>query len=155
MTVRPCSFRTSRRDVVQGRIPQTDEDHIFGLSPGIQAIHIDIRQSVFQRIQRIFGVIFRAQQALLLGGYREEQDGAFGRGLQFGIGACDFQQPGAAGGVIDRSVIDLIALEAWISAEVIPVRRVDHVLVFARRIAAFELRHHVVRVDRAQGVFDM
>ena len=40
-------------------------------------------------------------------------------------------------------MVDAIAIHRRADAEMIPVRRVDHVFVFASRVCAFELRDNV------------
>ena len=57
-------------------------------------------------------------------------------------------------GVVHGAVVDPVAVDRLADAEVIPVRGVDDVLVLERGVAAFELGHDVLRVDRAQRVAD-
>ena len=102
----------------------------------------------------MLGIIFRAQQPLFLGGDRKKQHGAARRSFHLRVGARDFEQRGAARRVVDRAVINLVAV-APVRAEMIPVRGVDHVLILQRRIAAGALGDHVVRLNGAQRIVNV
>jgi hypothetical protein len=55
------------------------------------------------------------------------------------VNARDLEQRRDAGRVVDRTVVDVVARDGRALAEMIPVRRVDDVLVAQLRVAAFEL----------------
>ena len=120
----------------------------------VERIHVDHADGLGQRIQRVGGVVLRAQQALFLGGDGEEHHRALGlAALARRRGQLD--QRGGAGGVVDGAVVDRVALGVGLAdAEVVPVRAVDHGLV--RMLAAVDAADHVVRgdhlgVDRVVG----
>src|SRR4029077_4384869 len=73
-----------------------------------------------------------------------------GRRLQLLVGPSDFEQGGAAGGIVDGSVINAIPVYLRADAKVIPVRRVNHVAVFQLRVAAGQARDDVMRIDGSQ-----
>ena len=71
--------------------------------------------------------ILRAQQALLLGGDGGKVDMSCGGGCA-GLrkGARHFEQNAAAGAVVGRTVVDVVALGVGIDAEMIVVRGVEN-----------------------------
>ncbi len=85
------------------------------------------------RIERVGGIIFAAEQALFLGGDGEEDDRAL-RPRTGGEGARLLDQMSEAGAVVDRAIVDAVAIGVGLAdAEMVPVRGVDHRLVRARR----------------------
>ena len=97
-------------------------------------------------------VVLRAEQSLLFGRDRQEQDRPLRRRRQLRERARDLEQCRPSRRHCHRAVVDAVAVDRRADAEMIPVRRVDDVLVLQLRIAALELRDDVLRVDRAQRV---
>ena len=111
----------------------------------IHAVHVDHRHCGRQRVQRLGGVELRTEQALFLGGDRQEHHRAL-RLRPLGETACQLQQCGRAAGVVQRAVEDgVAACIGFAHADVVPVRAVDQRLVGMG--AAFQARDHVVRSD--------
>ena len=59
--------------------------------------------------------IFRAEQALFFGGDGGKQNGARWSGLGTGPYAGKFEKNSAAGGVVNRAMINVVALRASLS----------------------------------------
>ena len=86
----------------------------------------------------------RAEEPLLFGGHREEEDAPPGRARRHErLGERD--ETGGSGGVVERAVEDVVALDVGVRAEMVPVRGVDHRL--RGRLRASQPRHDIVRVD--------
>ena len=86
---------------------------------------------------------------MLLGGDSQEQHRP-ARWLTHGEGARQLDQSGSTGGVVGGAVVDLVAGQALVLAEVVPVRHVDD--DFVRGAGAQQPRDDVLRVDRPQAV---
>ncbi|KAG1275082.1 hypothetical protein G6F64_014976 [Rhizopus arrhizus] len=89
------------------------------------------------------GVVLRTQQALLLGGDRQEQHRTL-RALGLGEAARQLDQRGGTAGIVQRTVEDAVTARIRRAhTDVVPVRAVDDRLV--RMAAAFQARGHIVR----------
>ncbi len=78
-----------------------------------------------QRVERVGGVVARAEQALLLGRDRQHQDRPLRRRRHRRERATEFDHAADARRVVHGAVIHLVAVHRHADAEVIPVRRVD------------------------------
>ena len=96
-----------------------------------ERIHVDHGDRLAERIERLGRVELRTEQALLFRRHREEHDRAIGlRALR--ERAPDLDQGGDAGRVVDRAVVDRVAVRVRCAdAEMVPVAAVDHGLVGA------------------------
>ena len=126
----------------------------FVAAPLVDAVDVDVRGGLRERIERIERVVLGAEQALLFGRDHQEQERALRLRLRLLQRLRDLEHGRDAGRVVERAVVDRVAVDRRADAQVIPVRRVDDVLVLQHRVAAFELRDDVARVDRAQLVGD-
>ena len=109
----------------------------------IRAEHLDVQHcsGLVQWRQRVRGVVAGAQQALLFGGEGHEVQRAL-RLRAGGEHAAQFQHRGHAGGVVDRTTADAVALGVGLAdTEGIPVRGEDHGLVGV--FTTGQLGHHV------------
>ena len=143
-------------DVVQRRGAEADRFHVGGPAELVGAVHVDVRDRLGERVERVLRVIARAEQALLLRGDGQEQDAAphaLG-GRQRLEGLCELEEHGGAGGVVGRAIVDLITLQLRVAAEMIPMGRVDHVFGAQLRVGAGEERDDILRGDVADGVVD-
>src|SRR5205823_4917661 len=75
-------------------------------------------------------------QPLLLAGGGEKEDRSFRPRRRRREGARDLEDRGDAGGVVERAVVDGIAVDRLADAEVIEVRGVDDLLVSQLLIGA-------------------
>ena len=93
------------------------------------AVGVDHRDRLAQRVERVGGIIFRSEQALFLGGDGEEDDRALGaRRLGEGAGLLDDVRD--AGRIVERAIIDAVAIGVGqADAEMVMVRGVDDRLV--------------------------
>ena len=64
-----------------------------------------------ERIERLDRVVLRAEQALLLGGDHQEQDRALRLRLDLRERPRDLEQRRDARGVVERAVVDLVAVD--------------------------------------------
>ena len=87
---------------------------------------------------------FGAAQALFLGGDRGEQHGTLGALRGGGIGARHFQQDAAAGGVVHRAVVDVVARLLGMDAEVVVMSAVEDGLILHPGIGAGQHGNHVL-----------
>src|SRR5205085_1253902 len=62
---------------------------------------------------------------------------------------------GATRGIVGGAVVDLIALQATVAAEVVPVRGEDHILVLQLRVGPRQQPDDVARGDVAQHIGDV
>ena len=65
------------------------------------------------------------------------------------------EQGGDTGGVIDRTIENLIALQLGVLPEMIPVRAEDDVFIFQLRIGAVDSANDIPRLERANLLFDV
>ena len=98
-------------------------------------------------------VVLRAEQAGFFERRCHEQDRTLRRRLLMRERVGDFEQSGEAGAVVDGAVVDLVALQFRIAAEMIPMRRVDD--HFVRPLAARQQREHVRRLHAADLVGEL
>ncbi len=109
----------------------------------IRAEHLDVQHGggLVQRGERVRGVVAGPEQALLFGGQRHEVQ----RALRLRAGsedAAQLQHGGHAGGVVDRTATDAVALGIGLAdTESIPMRGEDHRFIGMR--TARQLGHHV------------
>jgi hypothetical protein len=66
---------------------------------------------------------------------------------EFGEGLGNLEDRSDAGGVVDCAVVDLVAFQFRIAAEVVPMRAVDDAFIFLLRIAALDFPDDVVRLE--------
>jgi len=79
----------------------------------------------------------------------------FGGGRQGLVRLGQFEQRRHPRRIIQCAVEDLLSprtLQFIVDAEMIPVRRMDNILVLQLRIRPFDFRHYVVRSDFPQSV---
>ena len=129
----PLRRRCVSRNVVERGVAEADQCDVARPAPLVDAVLVDLGQSLVERVERVLGVILRAEQSLLLGGDREEEYRALRGSLKFGERLGDFEQGGDARSVVNRAVVNLIARQIVVFAQMIPVRCVDDVLVLELR----------------------
>src|SRR5688572_13990987 len=100
----------------------------------------------------MFGVVLRSEQTFLFGGDAQEDDRAFWSGRNFAKGLGDFEQARRAGGVIQSAVVNLIAGEFFVSAEMVPMGHVNNMLIGPLR--SVDLRDDVLRLNGPEFVAD-
>ena len=61
--------------------PSANAAEVVAAPENAGAVHIEIRESFGERIERMFGVILGAKEAFFFGGDGEEEDAAFGGGF--------------------------------------------------------------------------
>ena len=83
--------------------------HFFGHAQRRNVIVVQVEGDFLGRNRRMLAEEFGAAQTLLLGGDRGEVDGALRLLLGRSEDARDFQQDAAAGGVVLRAVVDVVA----------------------------------------------
>ena len=116
----------------------------MGPTVHVQSVHVDICHGSGQRVDRRHRVVLRTEEALLFRRDGHEQNRSLRRRRQLRERPRDLDQAGRAHRVVLRAVIDPIAIDRRADPEMIPVGRVDDVLVVVRLVAAFELRDDVV-----------
>ena len=141
--------------LVQGRVPQADDYQITGFAPGVHRIHVEVGQRLHERIERILGIILRSKETFLLGRDAQKENRPLRRGGQPGIGAGQLQKPCTAGGVVARTVEDLVPFQGRIFAEMIPMRGINDVLIAQMWIAAFHFRDYVPGANLADFGVDI
>ena len=98
--------------------------------------------------RRMFAQIFRAQQALFLGGHGGEQNRTPRPLRRHRVGVRHFQQDATAGRVVVGAVVDVVARHVGTNAEVIVVGGVHDGFGFQLRVGAGQHGNHVVRFER-------
>src|SRR5581483_10010475 len=86
----------------------TGKHNIFGASPGIDGVVIEIDGGFPGGKERMRGVKFGTTQAAFFASHRDKQGGT---ARLFGArrpGASQFQQNPAAGGIIDGAVVNIV-----------------------------------------------
>ena len=110
-----------------------------------QHVGVDHAGRLGRRIERVGGIIFAAEQALFLGRHGQEHDRAL-RARAGGEGARLLDQLGNAGAVVDRAIVDAVAIGVGLAdAEMVPVGGVDDRLVGPR--GAGQQADDIVRGD--------
>ena len=64
-----------------GRAEADDRD-VLRAPPLVDAVDVDVGERLRERVERVTRVVLRAEQALLLGGHREEEDRSLRRGFR-------------------------------------------------------------------------
>ena len=95
----------------------------------------------------MLGVILAAEQPGFFSGHRHEQRRAFRLVLQRGPGARHLDDHGAAGGIVHRAVVNVVAIDRRTNPQMIPMRGEDHGLRFELRVATLHFRDHVVGLN--------
>ena len=124
------------------------------VKPG-RDIDVDVGDDGRQRHGGEVREVVGAEQAQLLAGQHDEENRAARRFRQTGKGARDFQQAGDTGGVVERSMTDVIAIHGRANSQMVKVRGVDDVLIAQRRIGAVQHAEDVRALHRllvADGV---
>jgi len=103
----------------------------------------------------MFAKILGAQQPLLLRRDRSKENRACRCGLRGAPSASNFQQDAAAGAIVNRAVIDVVAALRPINAEMIVMRRVED--RFSSFVVIGSLNHSqdVPRTERPQRAHHM
>ena len=99
------------------------DGNIFGFAERIERIVIEINSGLAGGDDRMFAVVVGAEQAGFFRGHEEEESGA--ASVSSGMRCPDtshLQNDRAAGGVIDRAIVDLVAIDRLADSEVVPVR---------------------------------
>ena len=102
-----------------------DHDLRRDLGAGQEAVHVDVDHRRLQRPDRVGGIVFRAQQARLLGRPGRKQHRPLGRRPRLEQ-PRQFDQPGHARRIVDGPVIDVVAVLGRRPAEGVPVGPVHH-----------------------------
>jgi hypothetical protein len=118
----------------------------------VDTVHVDDGQGILEGVKRSRRIVFRAQQTEFLGSHREKHDRSARRGTKARVGFGDFEQTSRSARIIEGAVINLVAFQRRVAAKMIPVGRVDHVLVADLRIRSLEPRNHILRLDFANGI---
>jgi hypothetical protein len=117
-------------------------------------VEVDHRDRLLERDDRVLAVVQRAEQPLLLGAERDEEDAPLRRNVPVRERLRDLEDRRRARGVVvgavpDRVVADGAADPAGVGAlrgaDVVVVAAQDDVLVLQDRIAAAQDRDHVAR----------
>src|SRR5689334_5730168 len=140
-------LQNSRQRIVERRVAEADDREVVRAAPLVDSVHVDVRGRLRQRVQRMLGIVLRADEPLLLRRDGEEQNRAARGRWQLRVRGGDIEQRRAAARVVRGAVEDLIAFERRVLAEVIPMRRVDDVFVLL--VAALDLRDDVLRLNLA------
>src|SRR6185369_10332804 len=140
----PVFGRRRLKHIVERRVAEPDNSDVLCWAILIQSVHIYFRDCFVQRIYRILGIILRPDQSLLFGGHRYEKNRAARRFWRSLERASHFNQPRAARGVVERAVVDFVALLIrYAYAVAVPMCGVDYVLILQLRIGAFELSYDI------------
>ena len=126
----PLGYRRPLKIGIHFRQAKPGNNDIPGHANQIEAVHVEPGNGFVERKEGIFTVVFRPQQALLLGGRGQENHGPFGRCLQRAKGLGQFQKRRDAGGIVERAVIDIVAAVIGLTyPQVIPVGHVEEILI--------------------------
>src|SRR5262249_59043384 len=99
----------------------------------------------------MLSVVFGSEKPLFLCGYRKKKHRPLRWSGQAGERLSQFQERSDSRGVVKCSVEDLITLEFLVFAEMIPVCRVDHVVILEDWIRPFQFGDDILRIDFPQG----
>ena len=106
--------RVSGQRIFKCGVTESYDAYVASATPDVNAVDVDIGQGPIQRIERMRGVIFSAEQAFLFSGHGEKQNRSLRSDFSERLG--QFEQCSAAGRVVDGTVVDLIALQFRIAA---------------------------------------
>ena len=95
----------------------------------VEAIHIDDGQRFLKRVNRRHRIKLRTQESLFLSGDGEKQDRAFGSRAQSLKSPPNLEERCRAGSVVNGAIVDVVAVDGLPPAQVVPVGRVNHVLI--------------------------
>src|SRR5947208_13650583 len=95
--------------------------------PWIHCVDIDVGERFFQRMKRMFCVKLRAKQSGFFSSGSHKQQRAAWRRIQVCEGARELDKRCNAGRIIDRAVKNLVALQLWMTSEMVPVRSINDV----------------------------
>lgn len=118
--------------VIHRRLARADERDVSRAAPRVDAVDVDVRKRAAQRVYRVLRIVTRAKPASFLGGLRNEDHGSLGRHRRGFKTLREREQRGDPGSIVRGSVINLIVFASWqrsIPTEVVPVSRVDNVLI--------------------------
>ncbi len=149
----PAPLRRGRlaQIVFKLRLAGADNGDLAGRAIVVDAVDVEPRHRLVEGIDRVLGIIGGAEQALLFGCDRQKDDRAFGlRALGEGLGKAEQRRD--ARGIIERTVVNPVALDGRVRAQVIPVRHVEEVL--APTLGAVEPGNDIVRDCLVDGVID-
>ena len=117
------------QEQIELRFARPNDGHILRRTGHQERIHVDTADRLVEREDRVCSVIIGTEQAGFLGSDRQKHETAFGRPrfcVRFGQG----YESSSAGGIIDCSVADVVAIGCRrAAAQVIPVCRVHHIFV--------------------------
>src|SRR5450631_2085 len=120
-----------------------------------QPIVIQIEGNFSRGYRGMRAQVFGTEQALFLGGDCGEQDRAAYGGLGVGPVAGEFQQDAAAGGVVDGSIVNIVALQFRNDAEMIVVGGVQYRFALELGVGARKHGDDVARDERPQFARDV
>ena len=89
-------------------------------------VEIQIERDLRRRDGQMLAEIIGPEQPLLLRGHRREEHGVWRLRGGAGVGVRELEEDSAAGAVIHRAVVDLVAGQGRVDAEMIVMRRVHH-----------------------------
>ena len=137
-------------DRPEGRAVRAEHHHILELVGQDRHVEIDFGDDRRQRHGRMVGEIVGADQPLFLRRHRQEHDGALGRGRRLeALGLLD--QAGDADRIVERAIVDPVAIAALIDADMVEMRRQDDDLVLQLGIAAWDQADDVAAVHRLEA----
>src|SRR5205085_6449418 len=91
------------RHVVESGVAVADECDVTGSPPLVYAVYVDVGERLLKRVERVLGVVLRAEQALLFRRDGEEEDRALRGSLKFGERLGPFEQRRHARSVVNRA----------------------------------------------------
>src|SRR5687767_13375981 len=112
------------KHIIQGRIPQTDDDNVLRTTPLVDTIHVDDGNRTLEWIQRDRCIVLCAEQTKFLSRHSEEQNRPPGRGFQARVRLGKFQESRCPARIVYGAVKDLISGERGIPTEMVPMRRI-------------------------------
>ena len=107
----------------------TDDD-VADLALRGTAINIDICHRILYWYQWVLGIVFATQKYCLFCSDREKKDGTLRLLLLMGKLPGEYQQGSYAWGIVTCTVIDTVSIYRFLYAEMIPVGRIDEILIF-------------------------
>ena len=138
------------RDRAQARVLRAVGDHVAHRVDHDEHVEVDVGDEARDRHRRMRGEVVRADQPLLLRRDRDEQDRAPRARARVGEGARDLDQRRDPGRVVERTVVDRVAVDRRADPEVVEVRAVDDVLVAQPGVGAAQQADDVGARDVAQ-----
>ena len=134
------------QNIFQFGLADAEDRHVARRRGEGQHVDVDVGRRLRQRIDRVGGIGFRAQQPLFLGRDVQEDHGAFRRRAVL-EGAGHFDQAGRAGGVVPGAVEDVVPRLVLLPrlADVVPVGGVEDIFIGPGR--AGDLGQQIVGVD--------